>query len=125
MANPLACAIAVASTELLLDGPWRRRVSDISAMLSRNLAPLADVPGVRDVRTCGAIGVVELDNEVDVGAATDAAVAAGVWLRPFRNLIYTMPPFVCTDADVAAICTGITAATMASCAQLTGVGGAR
>lgn len=125
MANPLACAIAVASTELLLDGPWRRRVADISTTLTRRLAPLAEVPGVRDVRTCGAIGVVELDNEVDVGAATDAAVAAGVWLRPFRNLIYTMPPFVCTDADVATICSGIAAATTASCAQLTGVGGVR
>ena len=125
MANPLACAIAVASTELLLDGPWRRRVADISDLLARGLAPLNDVAGVRDVRTFGAIGVVELDDEVDVAAATDAAVDAGVWLRPFRNLIYTMPPFVCTDSDVETICSGIAAATTASCAQLVGAGGAR
>ncbi|GAB34251.1 adenosylmethionine--8-amino-7-oxononanoate transaminase [Gordonia otitidis] len=125
MANPLACAVAVASTELLLQSPWRRRVADISDALARGLAPLIDVAGVRDVRTCGAIGVVELDDEVDVAVATDAAVAAGVWVRPFRNLVYTMPPLVCTDADVETICAGIVAAVEALCPQLAGVGGGR
>jgi adenosylmethionine-8-amino-7-oxononanoate aminotransferase len=58
--------------------------------------------------------VVQLDREVDVAAATDAAVAAGVWLRPFRDLIYTMPPFVTGDADIAAICSGVRAAVTAA-----------
>jgi adenosylmethionine-8-amino-7-oxononanoate aminotransferase len=62
----------------------------------------------------GAIGVVQLDREVDIAAATDAAVAAGVWLRPFRDLIYTMPPYVTSDADVATICAGVHAAVAAA-----------
>jgi adenosylmethionine-8-amino-7-oxononanoate aminotransferase len=69
---------------------------------------------VADVRVLGAIGVVQLDHEVDVAAATSAAVAAGVWLRPFRDLIYTMPPYVADDADVARITAGIAAAVAAT-----------
>ncbi|SLJ53050.1 adenosylmethionine-8-amino-7-oxononanoate transaminase [Mycobacteroides abscessus subsp. abscessus] len=74
---------------------------------------MRDLPGVVDVRVLGAIGVVELDRPVDMRAATAAAVAAGVWLRPFRNLVYTMPPFISTAADVAAITRGIAAAVAA------------
>ena len=69
---------------------------------------LANAPG--DVRVLGAIGVVQLDHEVDMAAATAAAVEHGVWLRPFRDLVYTMPPYVCTDDDVAAICAAVVAA---------------
>jgi adenosylmethionine-8-amino-7-oxononanoate aminotransferase len=71
---------------------------------------------VREVRVLGAIGVVELDREVDVGPATAAAIAEGVWVRPFRNLVYTMPPYVCTDDDVARICRGVGAAVTAMAA---------
>ncbi len=78
--------------------------------LRSGLTPLRGAPGVVDVRVLGAIGVVELDHEVDVGAATAAAVAQGVWLRPFRNLVYTMPPYVTTDADLATLVTGVAAA---------------
>ncbi|MBD0023000.1 adenosylmethionine--8-amino-7-oxononanoate transaminase [Gordonia pseudamarae] len=113
MANPLACAVAVASIDLLLDSPWRHRVAQISAGLTAGLDPLRGVPGVRDVRVLGAIGVVQLDAPVDMTAATGAAVDAGVWLRPFRDLIYTMPPFLCTDGDIAAICAGVTSAATA------------
>jgi adenosylmethionine-8-amino-7-oxononanoate aminotransferase len=74
------------------------------------------VRGVADVRVLGAIGVVQLDREVDTAAATAAAVRAGVWLRPFRDLIYTMPPYVTGDADVAVICTGVLAAAGAAIA---------
>jgi adenosylmethionine---8-amino-7-oxononanoate aminotransferase len=66
------------------------------------------------VRVLGAIGVVQLDREVDITAATEAAVGAGVWLRPFRDLIYTMPPYVTSDADVAAIRDGVLAAVTAA-----------
>lgn len=125
MGNPLACAVAGASLDVLLGdgaaGPqpayprgWRAEVQRIEAALTAGLAPAAGQPGVTDVRVLGAIGVVQLDQEVDVPAATAAAVAAGVWLRPFRDLIYTMPPYVTGDDDLAAICSGIRAAVAAA-----------
>jgi adenosylmethionine---8-amino-7-oxononanoate aminotransferase len=110
MGNPLACAVAGASIDLLRERDWRADVARIEAGLRAGLAPLAGRPGVRDVRMLGAIGVVQLDRPVDVPAATAAAVARGVWLRPFRNLIYTMPPYVAADAEVAMIMSAVTAA---------------
>lgn len=65
---------------------------------------------MRDVRVLGAIGVVQLDHDVDMAAATRAAVREGVWLRPFRDLVYTMPPYVTADADVARITRAVCAA---------------
>jgi adenosylmethionine-8-amino-7-oxononanoate aminotransferase len=93
---------------------WRAEVARIEAALTAGLAPVAGQPGVTDVRVLGAIGVVQLDREADIAAATEAAVKAGVWLRPFRDLIYTMPPYVTGDADVAAICAAAAAAARAS-----------
>ncbi|GAA0743021.1 adenosylmethionine--8-amino-7-oxononanoate transaminase [Dactylosporangium roseum] len=110
MANPLASAVADASTALLLSGDWATTVKRISAGLAQGLAPAWDVPGVVDVRVLGAIGVVQLDHEVDMAAATRAAVEHGVWLRPFRDLVYTMPPYVTDDADVARIAAAVVAA---------------
>ncbi|MFI6400193.1 adenosylmethionine--8-amino-7-oxononanoate transaminase [Rhodococcus coprophilus] len=110
MGNPLACAVAVASTELLLSRDWRAEVRNLTAQLESGLAPARDLPGVTDVRVLGGIGVVETVEPVDMRAATAAAVKEGVWLRPFRNLVYTMPPYVCTPADVAAITAGVVAA---------------
>ncbi len=82
----------------------------LAAGLTAGLAPARELPGVADVRVLGAVGVVQLDREVDVPAATAAAVRAGVWLRPFRDLIYTMPPYLTSDADLALICRGVLAA---------------
>jgi adenosylmethionine-8-amino-7-oxononanoate aminotransferase len=113
MGNPLAAAVANASIDVLLAQDWRAEVARIESGLRTGLAPVADIPGVADVRVLGAIGVVQLNQDVDVRAATEAAVAAGVWLRPFRDLIYTMPPYVCMDEDVAAICTAVQAAARA------------
>jgi len=110
MGNPLAAAVATASIDLLLAGDWRGTVGRIEAELRTGLAPALDLPGVREVRVLGAIGVVQLDHEVDMAAATTAAVTAGVWLRPFRDLIYTMPPYICTTEDIGRITAGITAA---------------
>ncbi|WP_042393419.1 adenosylmethionine--8-amino-7-oxononanoate transaminase [Streptacidiphilus carbonis] len=110
MGNPLACAVANASIELLLSQDWASNVKRIEAGLRAGLAPAAALPGVRDVRVLGAIGVVQLDHEVDVAAATRAAARAGVWLRPFRDLVYTMPPYVTGDDDLAAVCAGVAAA---------------
>ncbi|GAA1271388.1 adenosylmethionine--8-amino-7-oxononanoate transaminase [Saccharothrix xinjiangensis] len=117
MGNPLASAVALASVDLLLGQDWRAEVARISAGLRGGLAPAVGAPGVLDVRVLGAIGVVQLDHPVDVVAATAAAVEHGVWLRPFRDLIYTMPPFVSADEDVAAIGAAVVAAAAASRAQ--------
>jgi adenosylmethionine-8-amino-7-oxononanoate aminotransferase len=110
MANPLACAVAQASIGLLRAQDWTAGVRRIETGLRAGLGPLRGVAGVADVRVLGAIGVVQLDHPVDVAKATAAAVAEGVWLRPFRDLIYTMPPYVTGDADVAAITRGVAAA---------------
>ncbi|MEE1670043.1 adenosylmethionine--8-amino-7-oxononanoate transaminase [Streptomyces sp. WAC07094] len=110
MGNPLAAAVACASIELLLGQDWHAEVKRIETGLTEGLAEAAAVPGVRDVRILGAIGVVQLDHEVDMAAATRAAVREGVWLRPFRDLVYTMPPYVTGDADVARIARGMCAA---------------
>jgi adenosylmethionine-8-amino-7-oxononanoate aminotransferase len=115
MGNPLACAVALASLSVLCDpawypGGWQASVARLEAGLEAGLAPGRGRPGVADVRVQGAIGVVQLTHEVDVAAATAAAVRAGVWLRPFRDLIYTMPPYITTDEDLAQICRAILAA---------------
>jgi adenosylmethionine-8-amino-7-oxononanoate aminotransferase len=103
MANPLACAAALASTELVLAGGWRQDVPRIEAGLRAALAPAAELPGVADVRVLGAIGAIEMEREVDVPAAADATATDGVWLRPFGRLIYAMPPYICTDEEIAKI----------------------
>jgi adenosylmethionine-8-amino-7-oxononanoate aminotransferase len=114
MGNPLACAVANASIGLLRAQDLSARVRRIESGLRGGLEPLRRAAGVADVRVLGAIGVIQLDHEVDLPAATAAAVDAGVWLRPFRDLIYTMPPFITEDADVARITQGIAAAVSAT-----------
>jgi adenosylmethionine-8-amino-7-oxononanoate aminotransferase len=116
MGNPLACAVANSSLDVLLDGypyGWGHEVQRIEAGLRSGLAAAADLPGVTDVRVLGAIGVLQLGHQVDIPAATAAAVQAGVWLRPFRDLIYTMPPYITSDDDLAQICTAMRAAASA------------
>lgn len=114
MGNPLACAVAIASIELLRSHDWAAQVRAIESGLRAGLAPARTLPGVADVRVLGAIGVVELDQPVDLPQATKVAVDAGVWLRPFRNLVYTMPPYVCTSDDIARITAAVVA--VAACA---------
>ncbi|TQS24917.1 adenosylmethionine--8-amino-7-oxononanoate transaminase [Microbispora sp. KK1-11] len=113
MGNPLACAVAGASLDLLAERPWREEVARIEAALLDGLAPAADAPGVRDVRVLGAIGVIETDQPVDVAKIQDIVMEHGVWLRPFGSLIYTMPPYACTPEDVARITGAMVAATAA------------
>jgi adenosylmethionine-8-amino-7-oxononanoate aminotransferase len=113
MGNPLACAVANASIGLLRAGDWAGRVAGLQAGLAAGLAPLRGAPGVREVRVLGGIGVVQLDHPVDLPAATAAAVAQGVWLRPFRDLVYAMPPYVTDAAELARITTAMAAAVAA------------
>jgi adenosylmethionine---8-amino-7-oxononanoate aminotransferase len=110
MANPLACAVALASLDLLADGSWREDVALIERGLREGLAPARDLPGVADVRVLGAIGVVQLEHEVDIAAATATAVERGVWLRPFRDLIYAMPPYVIGEDDLDRVADAVVAA---------------
>jgi adenosylmethionine-8-amino-7-oxononanoate aminotransferase len=113
MGNPLACAVANASIDTLLGQDWAGEVTRIESGLRSGLAPAVELAGVADVRVLGAIGVVQLDHPVDVPAATRAAVRRGVWLRPFRDLVYTMPPYVASDNDVATITNAVLAASAA------------
>jgi len=102
MANPLACAVAGASLDLLALG-WQDDVARIEHGLAAGLAPARDLLCVKDVRVLGAVGVVRLDRPVDVVRVTRAALARGVWVRPFRDLVYTMPPYITSEEDVATI----------------------
>jgi adenosylmethionine-8-amino-7-oxononanoate aminotransferase len=113
MANPLACAVGLASLGLLDAGAWEDDVTRIERGLAEGLAPARELPGVRDVRVLGAIGVIELERGVDVAAATQAAAGMGVWLRPFRDLVYAMPPYITGEDDVAQIAAAMVAAARA------------
>ena len=103
MANPLACATALASTGLLLRSPWRRRVRDVEAALVEHMSPLAGLDDVvEEVRVLGAIGVCQLREPLcrdGMAVVQRRLVEEGVWLRPFGRLVYTMPPFNCDELD--------------------------
>lgn len=101
MANPLACAVANASLDLLASQPMAGIVDHISQKLESGLAParcLTDV--VEDVRVLGSIGVVEVKHPVDVGRFQKECVSRGVWIRPFGRMIYVMPPYVISDSQL-------------------------
>ena len=103
MANPLACATAIASIELLISQPWQRTVGRLHDELAAGLAPARDLAKVAEVRTLGAIGVIELKQPVDMKTIQPMFVERGVWLRPFGKLVYAMPPFVMGTDDVATL----------------------
>jgi adenosylmethionine-8-amino-7-oxononanoate aminotransferase len=110
MGNPLACSVANASLGILDDGTWRRDVARIGSGLAAGLEAANALDAVKEVRTIGAVGVLELNTDVDVAAVTSAAVGRGVWLRPFRNLVYAMPPYISTADEVRRMGEGMVAA---------------
>ncbi|MBU1002910.1 MAG: adenosylmethionine--8-amino-7-oxononanoate transaminase [Proteobacteria bacterium] len=107
MGNPLACAAANASLELLVDSPWEERVDLIEAQLRRELSPCAQLPTVHDVRILGAIGVIECTRPTSMAAMQQFFVDRGVWVRPFGRLVYVMPPYVITPKDLSQVTTAM------------------
>lgn len=100
MANPLACAVALASIELLLESDWQENIKRISTALEQGLAPCRQMGSVKEVRILGAIGVVEMKQAVDMKRLMPLFVEAGIWVRPFGKLVYLMPPYIMNDADI-------------------------
>lgn len=100
MANPLACAIACESIKMLLEQDMDSRIAHISGIIAEEINAAAELPGVEDVRTLGAIGVIEMKKPVDVGEFQKKCVAAGIWIRPFGKNVYIMPPYVIPDDDL-------------------------
>lgn len=100
MANPLACAVALRSTQLLVSQDWQSTIQRIRSQLQQHLAPLAQLNYVQDVRVLGAIGVVELNFNVDMKTLQQEFVKRGIWIRPFGKLVYVMPPYVISEAQL-------------------------
>lgn len=100
MGNPLACAVALASTRLLLKSPWKQRISRIEQILDEELAPARTLPFVREVRVLGGIGVVELHEYITwLGEFQKLCVEEGVWIRPFAHNAYIMPPYLAVSDE--------------------------
>ena len=107
MANPLACAVSLANLELLESYDWQSTIRSIESQLTTELEPCRNLTAVKDVRVLGAIGVVELHAPVNMQEIQPRFVDAGVWLRPFGRLIYTMPPYIIQPSELAQITSAI------------------
>lgn len=105
MGNPLACAVALASTRLLLSQPWQKRVKEIESIMKQRLEIAGEWDFVDDVRVLGGIGVIQLKNDIDLGEFQKRCVAEGVWIRPFNKRAYIMPPYMAiSDSQLNKLC---------------------
>ena len=109
MANPLACAVASASIDLLLESDWRQTIAVIERALHAGLEPCRRLPGVAEVRVLGAIGVVELTEPVVMARIQPLFVEHGVWVRPFGRLVYVMPPYCIGEEELRSLTAAIVA----------------
>ena len=100
MGNPLACSVANKSLELLYKSNWKENVLRLEDRIKENLKVFKGLNAVKSTRGLGAIGVIELNDNVDVAEAQKHFVENGIWLRPFRNLIYMMPPYIMENEDL-------------------------
>ncbi len=100
MANPLACTAALTSINLLHESNWQQDIYRIQMQLQQGLAPCQDLSHVNDVRILGAVGVVEMNEPVDMKKIVPMFVKENVWLRPFGKLIYLMPPYIISEEDL-------------------------
>ncbi len=107
MANPLATAIAYSSVQLLLSQDWQSIVSNLEQRLLQGLEPARHHPAVEEIRVLGSLGVIELKQAVDMATFQPKLVEQGIWLRPFGKLLYTIPPYIISDEDIARICAGM------------------
>ena len=107
MANPIACAAALASLELLGQSNWQKNVGRIEKQLTTELSDATHLKPVKDVRVLGAIGVVELEKDVDLDKAIKFFVSRGVWIRPFKNLLYLMPPYIIDENQLSCLSTAL------------------
>src|SRR5210317_1046021 len=115
MANPLACAIANASIDLLLDSPWQQRIPAMTEAFANHLQPCLSWDSVADVRWIGGIGVMELEQPVNLASITRRFVDKGIWVRPFGRLVYVMPPYVIDDKQLETLLSALTQTVAEEC----------
>ena len=104
MANPMACAVALKSCQLLIESDWSERIQHMQEAMKRYLSPCRELAHVEEVRVLGGIGVVELKQPVTLSEVQDLFVQAGIWVRPFGKLVYIMPPFIIETEDLKTLC---------------------
>ena len=104
MGNPLACAVACASIDLILSYDIEARTANMQAVMEQQLAAVVKLEGVKELRCLGAVAVIELDAAVNMPIFQSLLIANGIWVRPFGKLVYIMPPYIITDEELATLC---------------------
>ncbi|WP_289117881.1 adenosylmethionine--8-amino-7-oxononanoate transaminase [uncultured Idiomarina sp.] len=107
MGNPLACAVASESLAIVSEGNWQQQVSTIEKHLKEKLLPLNELSSVREARVFGAIGVLEMEQTIDVAEAQRLFIKHGVWIRPFGRLLYIMPPYIISEQELSTLCSAM------------------